>query len=207
MSRNRKAAEAVSEIGAGYVADISPPPIALSRRRISFAEKPRMKLVSRAQDLVEDPSELWYQPDEYMRIIKKIRSIVRTIQVDHEYYARCVKEGRQLCTRGLERFLKRDVLSRARAEAAKAVINTQEHLKGATFTGTDTVHQDFCVTLVATVYKDCTDQCVMEALARGEEDAKEREYRWRKDKQYDNGQIVSHDQMITSTHKVQRAAR
>ena len=92
------------------------------RTSISFKEKIRVKEVTPVRYLVDEPEQLWFQPEEYDRIRKKVVQLVRK-----EENGTHLQNSKKCCMRGLEGLLQ-DNLSRksqARNNNWDSVLNEQ----------------------------------------------------------------------------------
>lgn len=130
---------------------------------ITFQNTVRMRYVSSAASLAENPKELWYQKEEFDDIKKK--------SIDIAMWAESMinspkAEGKKnkYCVRGLEKIMpsnRKSVVSR-RLGAWDAVLDEQEDQRNKRF---------FCEERLAEMYKSVSVQSQMEACLRAEEDA------------------------------------
>ena len=142
--------------------------------RVVFEPEIQIKHIVRATDLVDDPSELWFQHEEYERMKNKIMCIMRILSKDKNYEKRCLLMGRKFNTRGLERYMVKHVhvALRRRREAWDLVLGNQRLLKRAKRKGFQQTKEDqiYYEHLIATSYKECTKDAVAEAIERGASD-------------------------------------
>ena len=143
--------------------------------RVVFEPEVQIKHIVRAGDLVDDPSELWFQHEEYERMKNKIMCIIRALSKDKNYEKRCLLLGRKFNTRGLERCMVKHahVALRRRREAWNLVLGNQRLLKRAKRKGFQQTKEDqiYYEHLIATSYKECTKDAVSDAIERGASDA------------------------------------
>eukprot|EP00339_Tiarina_fusa_P020503 CAMPEP_0117030944 /NCGR_PEP_ID=MMETSP0472-20121206/22294_1 /TAXON_ID=693140 ORGANISM="Tiarina fusus, Strain LIS" /NCGR_SAMPLE_ID=MMETSP0472 /ASSEMBLY_ACC=CAM_ASM_000603 /LENGTH=191 /DNA_ID=CAMNT_0004739159 /DNA_START=40 /DNA_END=615 /DNA_ORIENTATION=- len=138
--------------------------------RVTFREKTRVREVIRAQDLAENPNDLWLQEADYKRIGRKALSIVRAIENDSYH-----REGKQICIRGLEHHLarNRDVIKMRRNEAWESVFEEQSMQQAA--------GKGYNEELMSAVYVEFSMEAQFTAHEKAARDAKDAE-RYKKKK-------------------------
>lgn len=71
-----------------------------SVKSCSFREEPEIRHVQSATDMVDDPSDLWFQKQDFENFREKTRRIISNV----DEHGRG-KNGKKYCTRGLEKYM------------------------------------------------------------------------------------------------------
>lgn len=71
-----------------------------SVRSCSFREEPQIKHVPSATSLVDNPSDLWFQKEDFENFREKTRRILSNVDENGRG-----KNGKKYCTRGLEKYM------------------------------------------------------------------------------------------------------
>lgn len=71
-----------------------------SVKSCSFREEPEIRHVPAATSMVNDPSDLWFQKEDFENFREKTRRIISNVDENGRG-----KNGKKYCTRGLEKYM------------------------------------------------------------------------------------------------------
>lgn len=130
------------------------------RLHICFNESVTVRSIAPLSELARQPRDLWYQNDEYDKISRKCRKIIKLVQDRHSD----LPAGKFYCIRGLEKHInnaKRSIRART-ARIAVLLEQREQDLEG-----------NYNDEIIAEIYIAASLDCAREAIARARMDEQE----------------------------------